>query len=147
MADLYLLDTNILVHLIRDDLTGRQIKAKYTPYTRDPKPLICAVSDGELRSLALQFLWGSQKLAKMEFALGCFGRVPIEQPNVMKTYAVIDAHSKSKGIKLGKNDVWIAATALITDARLVTTDGDFDHLDPDFISVDKRIVAPLDSRV
>jgi tRNA(fMet)-specific endonuclease VapC len=95
------------------------------------------VSDGELRSLALQFLWGGQKLDKMEFALGYFGRVPIEQPDVMKTYAVIDAYSKSKGIKMGKNDVWISATAFITDARLLTTDPDFDHLDPDFISIDR----------
>jgi hypothetical protein len=64
------------------------------------------VRDGELRSLALQFLRGGQKPGKMEFALGYFGRVPIEQPDVMKTYAVIDAYSKSKGIKMGKNDVW-----------------------------------------
>jgi tRNA(fMet)-specific endonuclease VapC len=137
MSDLYLLDTNILIHLIRDDQTGQEIKAKYAPYTRDPKPLICSVSDGELRSLALQFLWGGQKLDKMEFALGYFGRVPIEQSDVMKTYAVIDAYSKSKGIKMGKNDVWIAAIAFTTDARLLTTDPDFDHLDPDFISIDR----------
>lgn len=137
MPDLYLFDTNILVHLIRDDRTGQEIKTKYAPYTRDPKPLICSVSDGELRSLALQFLWGGQKLDKMEFALGYFGRVPIEQSELMQTYAVIDAHSKSKGIKMGKNDVWVAASALITDARLVTTDDDFDHLVPAFISVDK----------
>ena len=137
MSDLYLFDTNILVHLIRDDRTGQEIKAKYAPYTRDPKPLICSVSDGELRSLALQFLWGGQKLDKMEFALGYFGRVPIEQPELMQAYAVIDAHSKSKGIKMGKNDVWVAASAIITDARLVTTDDDFDHLTPAFIAIDK----------
>jgi tRNA(fMet)-specific endonuclease VapC len=104
---------------------------------RDPKPFFCSVSEGELRSLALQFLWGGKKLEKMEFALGYFRRVPIEQSNVMKTYAVIDAYSKSKGIKMGKNDLWIAAVALTTDARLITTDPDFDHLDPDFISIDR----------
>ena len=140
MSDLYLLDTNILVHLIRDDLTGQQIKARYAPYTREPKPLVCSVSDGELRSLALQFSWGSQKLDQMEFALGYFGHVPIEQTGVMNNYAVIDAYSKSKGIKMGKNDVWIAATALVNDARLSTTDDDFDHLDPGFIPVDKIVL-------
>lgn len=137
MSDLYLLDTNILIHIIRDDLTGQRIKATYAPYTRDPKPLICSVSDGELRSLSLQFLWGKQKLDKMEFALDYFGRVPIEQPEVMKTYAIIDSHSRSKGIKMGKNDLWIAATTLITDSRLLTTNTDFDHLDPAFIFVDR----------
>lgn len=38
---------------------------------------------------------------------------------------------------MGKNDLWIAATSHISGSRLVTTDDDFDHLDPGFISVDK----------
>ena len=96
MPDLYLFDTNILVHLVRDDLTGQEIKAKFTPYTRDPKPLICVVTDGELRSLSLQFRWGSQKIDKMNFALDYFGRVPIEPKEVLETYAAIDAYSKAK---------------------------------------------------
>jgi predicted nucleic acid-binding protein len=29
---------------------------------------------------------------------------------------------------LGKNDAWIAATAMVTRATLLTTDMDFDHL-------------------
>ena len=29
---------------------------------------------------------------------------------------------------MGKNDVWIAATALYLDMELHTTDNDFDHL-------------------
>jgi tRNA(fMet)-specific endonuclease VapC len=29
---------------------------------------------------------------------------------------------------MGKNDVWIAATAKATDVVLLTTDKDFDHL-------------------
>ena len=139
MSDLNLFDTNILAHLIRDDPTGQEIKTQYAPYTRDPKPLICSVSEGELRSLALQFLWGGQKLNKMEFALGYFGRVPIEQPDLMQAYAVIDAHSKSQGIKMSKNDVWVAASTLIAAARLVTTGEDFDHLSPAFIAVDRLL--------
>jgi tRNA(fMet)-specific endonuclease VapC len=137
MPDLYLLDTNILVHLVRGDHTGEEIKAKYAPYTKDPKPLICAVTDGELRSLSLQFSWGSLKMNKMNFALGYFGRVPIEPKDVMEAYAVIDFFSKSQGIKMGKNDVWIAAAAYISGAKLVTTDDDFDHLAPSFVTVDK----------
>ena len=29
---------------------------------------------------------------------------------------------------MGKNDIWIAATALCYDIELYTTDNDFDHL-------------------
>jgi hypothetical protein len=41
---------------------------------------------------------------------------------------------------MGKNDVWIAA-AYTSGARLVTTDDDFDHLDPPFVTVDKILRA------
>jgi predicted nucleic acid-binding protein len=141
MPDLYLLDTNILVHLVRGDRTGEEIKARYAPYTKDPKPLICSVTDGELRSLSLQFSWGPLKMNKMNFALDYFGRVPIERRDLMDTYAAIDFFSKSQGINMGKNDVWIAAAAYTSGARLVTTDDDFDHLDPPFVLVDKILYA------
>lgn len=141
MPDLYLLDTNILVHLVRGDRTGEEIKAKYAPFTKDPKPLICAVTDGESRSLSLQFSWGPLKMNKMSFALDYFGRVPIEPKDVMEAYAAIDFFSKLQGIKMGKNDVWIASAAYTSGARLVTTDDDFDHLDPAFVFVDKIRLA------
>ena len=35
---------------------------------------------------------------------------------------------------MSKNDLWIAATAYVTNATLVTTDKDFDHLN-EFIKV------------
>ena len=36
---------------------------------------------------------------------------------------------------MGKNDIWIAATASVMDAPLITTDGDYDHLDSVYLSV------------
>lgn len=35
---------------------------------------------------------------------------------------------------MGKNDLWIAATASVTGATLLTTDGDFDHLESAFLT-------------
>ena len=137
---LYFLDTNILVHLVRDDATGQYIKQTYSPFLVAPKPLICVVSDGEIRSLALQWNWGQQKIDQMRFLLGFFGRVPIERTDVLQAYATIDSHSEARGISMGKNDVWIAAAAYITGARLITTDKDFDHLQPAFITRD--YIAP-----
>ena len=55
----------------------------------------------------------------------------------MNAYAMLDAYSKTQGITMGKNDLWIAAAVFFADARLVTTDKDFDHLTPGFIRVDK----------
>jgi predicted nucleic acid-binding protein len=36
---------------------------------------------------------------------------------------------------MGKNDIWIAATASVVNAILMTTDTDFDHLNGVFLSV------------
>ncbi len=62
--------------------------------------------------------------------------VPIELPGIMQAYAEIDAVSTKQGRKMGKNDVWIVATARVTGARLLTTDKDFDHLSPALITHD-----------
>lgn len=60
---------------------------------------------------------------------------------VMEAYAAIDFFSKSQSIKMGKNDVWIASTAFTSGARLITTDDDYDHLEPGFVYVDKIRLA------
>ncbi|MCY7311131.1 MAG: hypothetical protein LH619_10160, partial [Chitinophagaceae bacterium] len=60
-------------------------------------------------------------------------------------YAEIDAYSKNKlpnkpqgkSIKTGKNDLWIAATANVAGATLLTTDNDFNHLDKTYIDLRK----------
>jgi tRNA(fMet)-specific endonuclease VapC len=48
---------------------------------------------------------------------------------ILDAYALIDAFSLSKGKRMDKNDVWIAASAAVTGATLMTTDRDFDLLD------------------
>ncbi|HMQ48430.1 MAG TPA: PIN domain-containing protein [Saprospiraceae bacterium] len=62
----------------------------------------------------------------------------------MNKYEEIDAFSQGRhqSIKsdfsaknMGKNDLWIAATASAFNITLVTTDRDFDHLDGVFIDL------------
>ena len=52
---------------------------------------------------------------------------------ILGHYADIDSYCVSKGIKIGDNDTWIAATAAATGALLLTTDKDFDPLDGRFL--------------
>jgi hypothetical protein len=54
-AALYLLDTNILLALIRNGPLGQYIDATYALRNQASKPLIIAVTKGEIRSLARQF--------------------------------------------------------------------------------------------
>src|SRR5699024_2567177 len=86
---------------------------------------------------------------KNEFSLfSQFLRVPIHTKRQIKAYAEIDAYSKHKDYKrvyptgyssntMGKNDIWIAATAQVTDSILVTANSDFDHLEGVFIDLVK----------
>jgi tRNA(fMet)-specific endonuclease VapC len=60
--------------------------------------------------------------------------VPLDYPGVVEAYARIDAHCRRLGTPIGENDTWIAAATYATGARLLTTDRDFDHLSPTFIT-------------
>ena len=68
--------------------------------------------------------------------------VDINKQAILNAYALIDAwtHGKSvtaphdaslpkPAVSMGKNDLWIAATAHASKATLLSTDKDFDHLD------------------
>lgn len=136
MEDPIIYDTSILIHLVRGDAVGERIKNLYAPLVADPRPSVCVVSEGEMRSLAYQWGWGRQKLDQMEFLLGYFWRLPIDPPKILEAYAIIDSYSEKNGRSMGKNDVWIAAVAHVTGARLITTDRDFEHLQPDFLKFD-----------
>jgi predicted nucleic acid-binding protein len=44
LAPLYLLDTNVLVHLVRGDGVWARVRATYQPLLIDPHPLISVVT-------------------------------------------------------------------------------------------------------
>ena len=74
--------------------------------------------------------------------------IPIIKRELLDAYAEIDTYSKGKLIerplptgltarKMGKNDLWIAATTYLTQATLITNDNDFDHLDGIYFKIIK----------
>jgi predicted nucleic acid-binding protein len=71
---------------------------------------------------------GQAKLTALQTLLAQFVTVDINDPQVIQAYAQIDTHSQTHGRKMGKNDLWIAATAHVAGASLMSTDSDFDHL-------------------
>jgi tRNA(fMet)-specific endonuclease VapC len=133
MGILYLLDTNILVHYVRHDALWQHIEATYFLLTTDPPPVISVVSAGELRSLAIQWNWQAARMNQMRFILNYFQKLSIDREQVHEAYATIDAETKSNGIPMTKNDLWIAATAHVFGATLLTTDRDFDAITPAFV--------------
>ncbi|MDX9912516.1 MAG: type II toxin-antitoxin system VapC family toxin [Phycisphaerales bacterium] len=130
MADhpLQLLDTNVLVALIRAGALGQYIDATYQLRQARFKPLISVVSVGEIYSLARQLEWGPKNVAEVAKLLDNLVVEDINVPEILVAYGEIDYASRKIGRRMGKNDVWIAATARVSGATLLTSDHDFDHL-------------------
>lgn len=124
----YLLDTNVLVALVRAGALGQHIDETHKPRRARFRPLISVVSVGEIYSLARQFGWGPKKIAEFTKLLDNLVVEDINAPEILAAYGEIDHASRASGRPMGKNDVWIAATARVTGATLLTTDRDFDHL-------------------
>lgn len=144
----YLLDTNILIYYITKPTLLSDFEFRYQPFSNQNVTLISIVTEAEMKSLAIQRGWGEKKMKQLEKLLGLFLKIPIQTDRQIKVYADIDAYSKHKdpernypdgysSITVGKNDLWIAATAHVTNSTLVTTDGDFDHLNEVFIDIIK----------
>ncbi len=136
-------DTNILVHLVRDNsLDSQRIRQIVNPTVE--LEYISIVTVGELYSFALQNGWESAKINKMNKELDSVTQFGISEESVLRRYAEIDAFSKRKipsnllqgsARKMGKNDLWIAAIASILELPLATTDKDFDHLHNIYLEV------------
>jgi tRNA(fMet)-specific endonuclease VapC len=138
-------DTNILLHLTR----GEKARQRINPLNEEE--YISIVTVGEIRSIAFQKVWGNARLQKLEDDL--FKKLIILDINldsIIDRYVQIDVFSQIRhpSVKpafkpprnMGKNDIWIAATASFLEIPLVTTDKDFNHLHNIFVDV--RYIDP-----
>jgi tRNA(fMet)-specific endonuclease VapC len=143
----YTLDTNILIHAIRETPLFTTINQKYGLIGAGNQIIVSAVSVGELHSFAMQNRWGAHRMKAIDTLINEFQTVPITtNPFFIKTYAEIDAFSQGKhptlalsdsARNMGKNDLWIATTAAIHEATLLSTDADFTHLNAVFFYFDQ----------
>ncbi len=132
----YLLDTAIVVRYVREDPLSALIESRYHLSSLPLVPLVSIVTVGELHSLAAQWEWGPAKVRKLDALVDDLVVIPLDFAGIVSAYAEIDAYCVKKGLPHGENDIWIAATARVTLARLLTSDRDFDGLDPKFIRRD-----------
>lgn len=142
----YLLDSNILIIYLKDPKTREFIEDHYQPFDLPNIPIISVVTVGELKSLALKNNWGPKRISVLNNLLDQVVIADINSEDVIEKYAAIDAFSQGKlkekplgmsSRNMGKNDLWIAATASVTNSTLLTIDNDFDHLDGHFIKLKK----------
>lgn len=146
---IFVLDTNILIHYLRGSKVYEEVDRSFQPLDEKNVAVISAVTVGEIRSLALQRQWGAKRLQALENLMLKLVRIDISAEDIFARYAEIDAYSQNKlparplpftARNMGKNDLWIAATASVLEATLLTTDVDFEHLDGVFLQV-KQVTA------
>jgi tRNA(fMet)-specific endonuclease VapC len=118
---------------------------KYDPFGISSLPVISVVTKGEIESISLRNKWGKRRLEVISLFLGKFVIADINSKDVIKRYGEIDAYSQGKLVdrpldlsarNMGKNDLWIAATASVTGATILTADRDFTHLSPSFLHLE-----------
>ncbi len=132
-SEISLPDTNIFVHYIRDDEVKERVEAEFGLLSAKVKPFCSQIVEAEILSLAMLFGWGKGKRGELQSLFDRCQRISIDLPGMNEAYVAIDNYNIQIGRKMGKNDIWIAATACITGATLLTTDHDFDHLDSVFL--------------
>jgi len=144
----FLLDTNICLAFVRGHDIYNQIEAELSFNDTSNITLISVVTKAELLSLGKRLGWGNQKLGKLERLLEKLYIIDINNSDseLLKAYYTIDAYSQGNledrplngsAKNMGKNDLWIAATAFVANAELITMDGDFDHLNNEFLTIHK----------
>lgn len=144
---IYVWDTNILLHVVRNEDYLENLNKKYDFLNPLNDVYISVVSIGEIYSLALSNRWGQKKMQRLEKQIEKVKTIPINNdPSIIKLYSEIDVFSKNQhpalkmsgsARKMGKNDLWIAATTAIYNGTLLSTDNDFSHLEGLFLYFDK----------
>lgn len=142
---LILVDTNVLLHLIRGRAAGRWIDERYDLRARIEKPLVSIVSVGELFRIAHRRQWGVARLAALDDLVSEMLVVGLE-PEIVRGYGRLGAFLDATGTPIPQNDTWIAATAASKRAVLLTTDAHFDRLHPAHVEREFIDTAALPSR-
>ncbi len=130
-----LLDTNVLVHLARNDPTGRWIEEHFSLSSREERPFVSTITEGEILGFARFRDWGESRREILRQLLAGLVRVDAGLPDIVNAYADLSVLDLRGGRNTSDNDLWIAATAIATNATLLTRDHDFDWMHPALISV------------
>lgn len=140
----YVLDTNAVLLYLRDDKTKRLLEETYEIFLPHNTAIASLATVAEIYSIGLQRDWGARKIKLVRKFLNRLVVVEIRFGELIDAYIQIDAFSqgnlKNRPLKftarnMGKNDLWIAATAYVTESKLLTTDRDFEHLHGEFFDV------------
>jgi tRNA(fMet)-specific endonuclease VapC len=121
----YLLDTNAISDIMMDHPRIKiQVAAHSGHYATS------AIARGEIRYGLERLPIGKRRTTLEQKAAAVLAAMPCEPvtESAADTYGVIRRETEAKGVTLGDNDLWIAATALTLGAIVVSRDQGFRHV-------------------
>lgn len=139
----YVLDTNIIILIGRSLDFQARLDKEFDLFDPEVVKLISVVTKGEIQVSTPPHIVGIKRSNRQQRALNTVSVIPVVE-ELVDLYAEIDLFSRGKHPTrpltgsariMGKNDIWIAATAAHYNAELITTDRDFEHLNGEFLTV------------
>ena len=109
------LDTDVVSFLFKRDTRAEL----YLPYLESREWLISVMTEAELEQWALVANWSGKRIDWMRLFLARFGVVPSSRALVLR-WAEAMAAARKRGRRIETADAWVAATALLYDAPLLT---------------------------
>jgi predicted nucleic acid-binding protein len=139
----YVFDTNILFLMLRNLKAELFFKAHFGELG-SAGHYICSITKAELLALARCNQWGKQRINELRELVKRFDVQGIDFPHMQEVYAEVELYNrnlhpthknrKGQAYKMGKHDIWIATTAIVLDAIVISTDHRaFSHFTPNFL--------------
>ncbi len=134
----FLLDTGVLLGFVRQARWAHAVHVNHDLGSTEAMSFTSVICQGELLALSEKLGGGAKRRSVLEEALGNFPTLGIT-PLVLQSYALIDAWTHGRpvtgfpppptpAVSMKQNDIWIAASACVSQATLLSTDKDFEHL-------------------
>jgi tRNA(fMet)-specific endonuclease VapC len=114
-------DTDVVSLVFKGDSRAE----KYLSVLSGPDLLVSFITEAELERWILQAQWGPERIVRFRSYMRRFVSVPSSRDLIVK-WAEAMVRARSQGRRIEVADAWIAATALLYDAPLVTNNpGDY----------------------
>jgi tRNA(fMet)-specific endonuclease VapC len=109
------IDTDVVSFIFKDDTR----KEFYLNHLRERSALISFMTEAEMEQWVLQAAWGEERTRRCRQFLTRFTVVPSSEL-LSRKWAAVMVQARSAGKRIETADAWIAATALLYEAPLLT---------------------------
>jgi len=108
-------DTDVISFIFKNDSRSRE----YAQILVGRPAMVSFMTEAEIERWALQASWGDERVRRCRDFLRKFVIVPSSEM-LSRTWASVMVQARARGKRVETADAWIAATAILYDAPLLT---------------------------